>query len=97
MRLLKSCAMPPLSWPTASHFLRHEELLLRLFQRQLIFHTVGYISSDLGKTDKHAVLIKDRINDYRGEKLRTVLANRKIQLGNLLLVPPWRVPVAARP
>ena len=62
-RLLKSWAMPPLSWPTASMPLGHGELLLSLAQDTLRLHSLSDVPRDLRESDDFSVVVADRIDD----------------------------------
>jgi hypothetical protein len=58
-RLLKSWAMPPLSWPTAS--LRCSELFLGFVQALLGLHSLGHVACDFGEPYNLAVVIANCI------------------------------------
>ena len=74
-RLLKSCAMPPVSWPMASIFCDWNKRRTGLLERLLRFLALGDIARDLGEADEVAVLVADRIDDHIGPEAGAVLAD----------------------
>ena len=67
-RLLKSWAMPPLSWPTASIFWDAGKLLLCLAAACVAPRALGDVARDLGKADQLAVFVADRVDDDRAPR-----------------------------
>ena len=61
-RLLKSCAMPPLSCPTASSRCE-SELLLKFAQALLRLSPFGDVSRDLGEANNLPVVIANRVDE----------------------------------
>ena len=68
-RLLKSCAMPPLSWPIASIFCEGQVAPV-LLQQALSLHPFGDIARYLGKADELTTLVADWI--YHDECAKSV-------------------------
>ena len=77
-RLLKSCARPPVSWPTASIFCDWRSC-------SSIARLLAQIASDLCEADQLAGFVTDRIDDDAGPESRPVLADSPA----LCLEPPF--------
>ena len=84
-RLLKSCAMPPVSCPMASIFCDWSSASRACSRAFCVSLALGDVARDLGEADERAGFVADRIDHDTGPEPRAVLAHAPA----FLLEPPF--------